>query len=292
MKLYENILYSIHFLKSFYSSLTENFNLWRLLKFQANIDRENKHILHLANQYANYQLKIVKFNAQSRLLIAILAMFSCIIILNIVVKFENLELTSIAFFALILVRLIPLGQKLNLLMSGFAKLEPSLSVVCSTLENANSNLENLKVGSKFDKNFSTIKFKDVSFKYGDSNHSALDKVNLTIPSKKITAVIGKSGAGKSTLIDLIPRIISPSEGNIFFDNKNVKDFSLSSLRKNISVVSQETTLFDDTVKNNIAYANLKATDEEIKLATSIIGGSRDLISDMMKAGHIQPPPKG
>ena len=262
---------TVDYRKSFYSSLTENFNLWRLLKFQANFDRENKHILHLANQYANYQLKIVKFNAQSRLLIAILAMFSCIIILNIVVKFENLELASIAFFALILVRLIPLGQKLNLLMSGFAKLEPSLSVVCSTLENANSNLENLKVGSKFDKNFSTIKFKDVSFKYGDSNHSALDKVNLTIPSKKITAVIGKSGAGKSTLIDLIPRIISPSEGNIFFDNKNVKDFSLSSLRKNISFIYQDSVLYDASIEDNIKYFNIAASDKEFEEVCSLSG---------------------
>lgn len=257
--------------KSFYSSLTENFNLWRLLKFQAYFNKENNHILRLANQYKNNQLKVIQYNAQARLCIAVLAMAACILILNISVKIENLELTSIAFFALILVRLVPLGQRLNALMGNFAKLEPSLAVICSTLKQANKNFEQLNEGSNFDKNFSELRFKNVNFKYIDSDHSALENVSINIPSKKITAIVGKSGAGKSTLIDLIPRLIAPSNGNIYFDNINIKELSLSSLRKNISFIYQDSILYDGSIKDNIMYFNMAASDDEFQEVCSLAG---------------------
>ena len=82
----------------------------------------------------------------------------------------------------------------------------------------------------------------------------------------MTALVGLSGAGKSTILNLIPRFYDPNSGSIEIDNQSIHKVNLYSLRRNISLVSQETTLFDDTVKNNIAYANLEASDEEIMLA--------------------------
>ena len=79
----------------------------------------------------------------------------------------------------------------------------------------------------------------------------------------MTALIGLSGAGKSTVLNLIPRFYDCISGNIFIDNQSIYEKNLYSLRKNISLVSQDTTLFDDTVKNNIRYAKLDATDDEI-----------------------------
>ena len=82
----------------------------------------------------------------------------------------------------------------------------------------------------------------------------------------MTAFVGHSGAGKSTIINLIPRFYDPQEGIIEIDNQNIKKISLKSLRKNLSLVSQDVILFDDTIKNNIAYAKDNATDEEIENA--------------------------
>ena len=79
----------------------------------------------------------------------------------------------------------------------------------------------------------------------------------------MTALVGHSGAGKSTILNLIPRFYNAKSGDIKIDNQSIYKTSLYSLRKNISLVSQDTTLFDDTIKNNIAYANLDASHEEI-----------------------------
>ena len=82
----------------------------------------------------------------------------------------------------------------------------------------------------------------------------------------MTALVGHSGAGKSTILNLIPRFYNAINGDIKIDNQSIYESSIYSLRKNISLVSQDTTLFDDTIKNNIAYANLSATQEDIELA--------------------------
>ena len=112
----------------------------------------------------------------------------------------------------------------------------------------------------------TIKFENVDFKYKNNENQILNKINLDLPGEKMTALVGQSGAGKSTILNLIPRFYNISEGDIKIDNQSIYGSTLSSLRKNISLVSQETTLFDDSIRNNIAYANLDASENEIKEA--------------------------
>ena len=109
-----------------------------------------------------------------------------------------------------------------------------------------------------------IEFKDLNFKYDlENNKSALNSINLKIEGGKTTALVGMSGAGKSTILNLIPRFYNPQSGDIIIDDQSVKDINLYSLRKNISYVSQETTLFDDSIKNNILYANSNASRDEL-----------------------------
>jgi subfamily B ATP-binding cassette protein MsbA len=110
-----------------------------------------------------------------------------------------------------------------------------------------------------------INFNNVNFKYdlNNENLNILNKIDINISGGKMTALVGHSGSGKSTILNLIPRFYNATSGNIKIDNQPINDLSINSLRKEISLVSQDTTLFDDTIKNNIAYANLKATDEEI-----------------------------
>ena len=109
-----------------------------------------------------------------------------------------------------------------------------------------------------------IDFKNVNFKYDTKEDSALNLINLKIKGGKMTSLVGYSGAGKSTILNLIPRYYDCNSGDILVDKQSIYKSKLSSLRKNISLVSQDITLFDDTIKNNIAYADLNASEDEIK----------------------------
>ena len=124
------------------------------------------------------------------------------------------------------------------------------------IENENDKILNLAKGN--------IKFVDVNFSYNEGHAQTLKSINLTLSGGTMTSLVGHSGAGKSTILNLIPRFYDPNSGDVLIDNQSIYNTTISSLRKNISLVTQDTTLFDDTIKNNIAYANLNASDEEIK----------------------------
>ena len=109
-----------------------------------------------------------------------------------------------------------------------------------------------------------IIFKDVNFTYkSNPENKVLRNINANFTGGKMTALVGHSGSGKSTLLNMIPRIYAPTDGIINVDNQDISKFSLASLRSQISIVDQNTTLFDDTVLNNIKYARPEATNEEI-----------------------------
>ena len=107
-----------------------------------------------------------------------------------------------------------------------------------------------------------IRFSNVNFIYPDGTE-ALKDLSLNINGKTSAALVGLSGGGKSTILNLIPRFYNLTDGNILIDGQNINQVQLNSLRKNISLVSQDIVLFDDTVKANIGYGNIMATDEEI-----------------------------
>ena len=109
----------------------------------------------------------------------------------------------------------------------------------------------------------SIKFNNVNFHYSNTKEKAVKNINLEIKGGTVAAFVGHSGAGKSTIISLLPRFYEPQSGKIYIDNQDIHEVSLRSLRKSLSMVSQDIILFDDTVKANIAYANSKASHEEI-----------------------------
>ncbi len=126
----------------------------------------------------------------------------------------------------------------------------------------NEILEN-KDGIELNVDNGNINFDNVDFKYKNSKDKVLKSINLKIIGGEMNALVGHSGAGKSTILNLIPRFFNCTKGEIFIDGQSINKITLSSLRANISLVSQDTTLFDDTIKNNIAYAKPGATNEEI-----------------------------
>ncbi len=108
-----------------------------------------------------------------------------------------------------------------------------------------------------------INFRNIKFEYSNGDNTVLDNINLNIPGGKMTALVGHSGAGKSTILNLIPRFYDPQNGDLEIDSQSIYNSTIFSLRENISLVSQDTTLFDDTIKNNIIYANSNASEDDI-----------------------------
>ncbi|MBQ7942670.1 MAG: ABC transporter ATP-binding protein [Lachnospiraceae bacterium] len=116
-----------------------------------------------------------------------------------------------------------------------------------------------------------VVFENVSFEYPDDHNQVFKNLNLKIKAGEKVAIVGPSGGGKTTLCNLIPRFYDVSEGNIFIDGRNIKDFTLKSLRQNIGIVQQEVYLFSGTVYENIAYGKPGATYEEVMDAAKKAG---------------------
>ena len=129
---------------------------------------------------------------------------------------------------------------------------------------SNESLGELKL------NDGSINFSNVNFNYESNlDNRVLKDININIAGNKMTALVGHSGSGKSTLLSLIPRIYDPISGKVEVDGQNIKEVKLSTLRKEISIVDQNTTLFDDTVLNNIKYAKPDASNDEIYKAADM-----------------------
>ncbi len=116
---------------------------------------------------------------------------------------------------------------------------------------------------------SDIVFNNIHFSYNNKEKEVLKSINLNFIGGKTTSLVGSSGAGKSTILNLIPRFYDRTLGDITIDNQSIYKSKISSLRKRISLVSQDTTLFDDSIRNNIAYANLEAKEDDIKKAAEL-----------------------
>ncbi len=142
-------------------------------------------------------------------------------------------------------------------LSAALRILPVIDQKSELIQNSNDKELNLTNGN--------IEFKNVNFQYSKiEKNNILNSVSLKMLGGKMTSIVGHSGAGKSTILSLIPRFYDSNSGDIQIDGQSIYKSTIDSLRKNISLVSQDTTLFDDTIRNNIAYANLNATQKEIE----------------------------
>ena len=157
-------------------------------------------------------------------------------------------------------------------LSAAKRIIPIIDIRNEISKNENSKEISLSEG--------TINFENVNFAYfSNPDKEVLKNISVKFSGGKMTALVGQSGSGKSTLLNMIPRIYHPSNGKINIDNQDLSEINLYSLRKQISIVDQNTTLFDDTVFNNIKYAKPDATKEEV-LEAAKLSMSTDFINNL------------
>ena len=252
---------------SFMSYLVEIFKNHKIIKIFQNENYEKKRARIVLEELKIKGQKIAEIMVRASPIMEFLTgiMIACLVyVAAILVSNNELEVSKFfSFLAAMMLAYQPVRSLATLNMTiqqGLAGAKRVLPVIDEKPEITDKdNVKNLEF------NLGEIIFENVNFNYTKEDET-LKSVNLKFPGEKMTALVGQSGAGKSTILNLIPRFYNIQEGDIKIDQQSIYDYSIYSLRKGISLVSQDTTLFDDTVKNNIAYANLNATDEEINEA--------------------------
>ena len=229
--------------------------------------RSNKFIDELKNKVIKIETVLVRASPimefLTGIMIAVLIYYSGRLILN-----DQLEVNNFfSFLAAMMLAYQPiralatLNMGINQGITAARRILPIIDLENNIKDSSDSNFLTLNEGE--------IKFTDVNFKYEDKEQIVLNSINLKIEGGFMTSLVGHSGAGKTSILNLIPRFYEINSGEVSIDGQPISKIKINSLRSNISMVSQDTTLFDDTIKNNIAYAKLDASDEEIREAAEL-----------------------
>ena len=254
-------------LNSYLIEIFKNHKLTKIFQRESyESNRANKYIENLKQSSRKINIVFVRASPimefLTGLMIAVLIYYAAILISN-----NELEVSNFfSFLAAMMLAYQPVRSLATLNISiqqGLSGAKRVLPIIDNTPEiqdNINAKELIFKKGQ--------ITFENVNFKYSTKETQILNSINLNIPGEKMTALVGQSGAGKSTILNLIPRFYNISSGDIRIDDQSIYESTINSLRKNISLVSQDTTLFDDTIYNNIAYASSNASIDEIKEAAN------------------------
>jgi len=248
--------------------LSEIFKASRMIRIYQKEKVENENASSVITEMMNKNVKISSILIRATPIMEVLTgimIAGFIFYAGILIESGELEVNNFfSFLAAMMLAYQPIRSLATLNMAvyqGAAAAKRVFAVLDAPIEIKNDKtLPNLIIKN------SDIEFKNVSFKYESTVTKAVMSVNLEIKGGCMTAFVGQSGAGKSTIINLLPRFYDPQEGEIKIDGQDLKGVTLDSLRKNISLVSQDVVLFDDTVKNNILYANSDASEHDLNEA--------------------------
>ena len=256
------------FLTSYLVELFKNHKLIKIFqKEKYEKDRADNHLGHLKEKNKKIQTVFVRMSpimeTLTGIMVAILIFYSGKLMSN-----NELEINNFfSFLAAMMLAYQPVRalSTLNMVVNQGLSSARRIIPIIDNKNNINDNLhaKELKI------NEGKIVFKNINFSYEKNVSEVLKEINLEFLGGKMTSLVGLSGSGKSTILNLIPRFYDPQSGDIKIDDQSIYQSKIQSLRKNISLVSQETTLFDDTIINNIRYAKLDATDEEVLSAAKL-----------------------
>jgi len=269
-------------IQDFFAQITaraqENFTGVRVVRAYAQEEAEMEAFNRLNWEYAQRNLGLVRIDALMRPLMTFLIGFGFVLIIwagvPLAVRGE-ITVGQFTMFNLYLTRLIwpliALGYVVNLYQRGTASLKRLNAIlrIEPAIADAPDVAEQPPIQGK-------IEFRNLTFTYNQAEEPVLRQVNLTIPEGNTVAFVGRTGSGKSTIANLIPRLIEAPDNTIFIDGVAIKDYPLAQLRSSIGYVPQETFLFSDSVKGNIAFGVEKAEMADIEWAAEIAGLSEDI----------------
>ena len=250
------------FLNSYLIEVFKNHKLIKIFqKEKYEIKRSDEHLEILKNKNAKIRTVYVRVSpvmeTLTGIMIAILIFYSGKLIIQNEIDINNF----FSFLAAMMLAYQPVRSLATVNMAISQGLSAA-SRILPIIDNENE-IKDISDATELKISNANVKFKDVFFKYDENNPVVLNGINLDIEGGKMSALVGLSGSGKSTIMNLIPRFYNVKSGDIEIDNQSIYNVKIKSLRDKISLVSQDTTLFDDTIKNNIAYANLDASENEI-----------------------------
>ncbi len=256
------------FLNSYLIELFKNHKLIKIFqKEYYEINRSDKHLEILKDKNAKIRTVYVRVSpimeTFTGIMIAILIFYSGKLIISDEIDINNF----FSFLAAMMLAYQPVRSLATINMAVNQGLSAARRIL-PIIDNINEIKDDQDASELTIKN-SDITFENVSFKYDENNDVVLNNINLNIKGGKMSALVGHSGSGKSTILNLIPRFYNVKSGDIKIDAQSIYKTKIKSLRKQISLVSQDTTLFDDTIRNNIAYANMDANENDIKEAARL-----------------------
>jgi ATP-binding cassette, subfamily B, multidrug efflux pump len=269
-------------IQDFFGQITaraqENFSGVRVVRAYAQEEAEMAAFNTLNWQYAERNLALVKVEALMRPVMTFLIGLGYVLIIwagvPLAVRGE-ITVGEFTMFNLYLTRLIwpliALGYVVNLYQRGTASLKRLNAILAiePSIADRPGTVEQPPIKGK-------IEFRDLTFRYHPNDEPVLKDLTLTIPEGHTVAFVGRTGSGKSTIANLIPRLIEAPPGTVFIDNVDIRDYPLAQLRESIGYVPQETFLFSDSVKGNIAFGVEKAEMADVEWAAEIAGLSEDI----------------
>ncbi len=260
--------------------LTECFDAQKIIKLYGGQEVEKQRFYNTVNAHRRFSMKFAMAATATSPIVQIVTaiILACIIYIAAQQATANTLLVGdfVSFFTAVAMLLGPLKRLAGVnehIQKGLAACESVFSLLDTETEPQSGNKELNNIKGK-------IKFQNVSYRYAESEVDALKSITLSIEPGETIALVGESGSGKTTLANLLPRFYELSTGSIFYDDIDIRELSLMSLRKNIAYVSQDVVLFNDTVRNNIAYGDLKDISDETLWAAAEAACATEFINEL------------
>ena len=225
---------------------------YQVLQFES-VNERNRHSF----------MRLIGTKSAGNPVVQVIASFGLAGVLFLAVRQVINEEVPVGDFIVFLIAIITASQSLRSVTNGLGPLQQGIAAGSSVFEVLDMPNEPAGGTRPLQRAEGTVEFRDVHFVYSEEKGAVLHKVNVTVPPRTTLAIVGKSGSGKSTLVSLLPRFYDPQDGAVLLDGVDVREYNVADLRNQVSIVSQDVVLFNDTIRSNIAFGMKDVTQEQI-----------------------------
>lgn len=267
--------------QEFTSLISEIYGAWKIIKINSTEVYELNRFNSAGYRLVDLRTRMAKTSSKIELIFVPVITTLLLSSVFIMIEIFSYPIATITLYLAAMTRMLPMAQNFQRRFAQLAQYDPSLEKIQTLISSAEENYEITDTGSQFSGVTNNIEFKNVSFSYNSGNKNVIDNLSLSFPAGSLNAIIGYSGSGKTTLIDLVCQILTPTAGNISIDEQEIAEFSLKSLRKHISVVNQDSFLFNTTIYENLSYGNNIKSETEIWSALQLVD-MKDFVAGLPK----------